>query len=240
MNAIILLVILIGLNAMFAATEIAVISMNDVKLRKMADDGDKRAKRLVSLTVQPAKFLATIQVAITLANLLQSAVAAESFADVIVAKFIAMGVTISPMILKVVSVVVITLILAYFTLVFGELVPKRVAMKKSEGIALGMSGILYWVAKIFAPIVWLLTVSTNCILKLLRINPEEEESEVTEESIRMMLAEGKEKGTIQLRKMSSFRISLNLTILRPKNYALTEEMSNGWIWPTILRSGKRR
>ena len=196
MNAIILLVILIGLNAMFAATEIAVISMNDVKLRKMADDGDKRAKRLVSLTVQPAKFLATIQVAITLANLLQSAVAAESFADVIVAKFIAMGVTISPMILKVVSVVVITLILAYFTLVFGELVPKRVAMKKSEGIALGMSGILYWVAKIFAPIVWLLTVSTNCILKLLRINPEEEESEVTEESIRMMLAEGKEKGTI--------------------------------------------
>ena len=197
MNAIILLVILIGLNAMFAATEIAVISMNDVKLRKMADDGDKRAKRLVSLTVQPAKFLATIQVAITLANLLQSAVAAESFADVIVAKFIAMGVTISPMILKVVSVVVITLILAYFTLVFGELVPKRVAMKKSEGIALGMSGILYWVAKIFAPIVWLLTVSTNCILKLLRINPEEEESEVTEESIRMMLAEGKEKGTIQ-------------------------------------------
>ena len=161
MNAIILLVILIGLNAMFAATEIAVISMNDVKLRKMADDGDKRAKRLVSLTVQPAKFLATIQVAITLANLLQSAVAAESFADVIVAKFIAMGVTISPMILKVVSVVVITLILAYFTLVFGELVPKRVAMKKSEGIALGMSGILYWVAKIFAPIVWLLTVSTK-------------------------------------------------------------------------------
>ncbi len=192
MNAIILLVILIGLNAMFAATEIAVISMNDVKLRKMADDGDKRAKRLVSLTVQPAKFLATIQVAITLANLLQSAVAAESFADVIVAKFIAMGVTISPMILKVVSVVVITLILAYFTLVFGELVPKRVAMKKSEGIALGMSGILYWVAKIFAPIVWLLTVSTNCILKLLRINPEEEESEVTEESIRMMLAEERE------------------------------------------------
>lgn len=95
MNAIILLVILIGLNAMFAATEIAVISMNDVKLRKMADDGDKRAKRLVSLTVQPAKFLATIQVAITLANLLQSAVAAESFADVIVAKFIAMGVTFS-------------------------------------------------------------------------------------------------------------------------------------------------
>lgn len=196
MNAIILLAVLIGLNAMFAATELAVISMNDVKLRKMADDGDKRAKRLVSLTVQPAKFLATIQVAITLASLLQSAVAAESFADAIVAKFIAMGVSVSPMILKAASVVVITMILAYFTLVFGELVPKRVAMKKSEGIALGMSGILYAVAKIFAPIVWLLTASTNCILRLLRIDPNEEESEVTEESIKMMLAEGKEKGTI--------------------------------------------
>lgn len=197
MNAVILLVILIGVNAMFAATEIAVISMNDVKLKNMADAGDKRAVRLINLTVQPAKFLATIQVAITLASLLQSAVAAESFADAIVAELVAAGVGISPMILKAVSVIAITLILAYFTLVFGELVPKRVAMKKSEGIALGMSGILYWVAKIFAPIVWLLTASTNLILRLLHINPEEEDNEVTEESIRMMLAEGKEKGTIQ-------------------------------------------
>ena len=197
MSALLLLAVLIGVNAMFAATEIAVISMNDLKLKNMAEAGDKRAARLVNLTVQPAKFLATIQVAITLASLLQSAVAEESFADAIVAKLIAAGVGVSPIILKAGSVIVITLILAYFTLVFGELVPKRVAMKKSEGIALGMSGTLYWVAKIFAPIVWLLTSSTNLILRLLRINPEEEDNEVTEESIRMMLAEGKEKGTIQ-------------------------------------------
>ncbi len=197
MNAIILLLILIGLNAMFAATEIAVISVNDVKLKKMAEDGDKRSRRLVDLTRQPARFLATIQVAITLASLLQSAVAAESFADLIVFKLVQAGIEVSPVILKGVAVVVITLILSYFTLVFGELVPKRVAMKKSEGIALGMSGILYWVAKIFAPIVWLLTVSTNGILRLLHIDPNEEDSDVTEESIRMMLAEGKEKGTIQ-------------------------------------------
>ncbi len=197
MNAVILLLLLIGLNAVFAATEIAVISMNDVKLKKMAEEGNKKAVRLVALTDQPARFLATIQVAITLASLLQSAVAAETFADLIVIKLMAAGVAISPAVLKAAAVVVITLILAYFTLVFGELVPKRVAMKKSEGIALGMSGILYFVAKIFAPIVWLLTVSTNFILRLLRINPEEEDSTVTEESIKMMLAEGKEKGVIQ-------------------------------------------
>ncbi len=197
MNAVILLLILIGLNAVFAATEIAVISMNDVKLKKMAEEGNKKAVRLVTLTEQPARFLATIQVAITLAGLLQSAVAAETFADLIVIRLIEAGVAISPAVLKAAAIIVITLILAYFTLVFGELVPKRVAMKKSEGIALGMSGALYFVAKIFAPIVWLLTASTNFILRLLRINPEEEDSTVTEESIKMMLAEGKEKGVIQ-------------------------------------------
>jgi putative hemolysin len=197
MNAIILLIILIALNAMFAATEIAVISMNDVKLKNMAEGGDKRAIRLVNLTEQPARFLSTIQVAITLASLLQSAVAAETFADQIVDKLLDAGVSIAPGVLHGVSIVVITLILSYFTLVFGELVPKRVAMKKTELIALGMSGILYGVAKAFAPIVWLLTKSTNGILRILRINPEEEDSSVTEESIKMMLAEGKEKGVIQ-------------------------------------------
>lgn len=129
--------------------------------------------------------------------MLQSAVAAETFADQIVDKLLDAGVSIAPGVLHGVSIVVITLILSYFTLVFGELVPKRVAMKKTELIALGMSGILYGVAKAFAPIVWLLTKSTNGILRILRINPEEEDSSVTEESIKMMLAEGKEKGVIQ-------------------------------------------
>ena len=196
MNAIILLVLLIAMNAMFAATEIAVISMNDVKLKNMADNGDKRAIRLVNLTEQPARFLSTIQVAITLASLLQSAVAAETFADKIVTRLVEAGVSISPSVLNGIAIVVITVILSYFTLVFGELVPKRVAMKKTDAISLGMSGILTAVAKAFAPIVWLLTKSTNAILRLMRINPEEEDSTVTEESIRMMLAEGKEKGTI--------------------------------------------
>ncbi|MBQ9961615.1 MAG: HlyC/CorC family transporter [Firmicutes bacterium] len=196
MDAFILLIILIAVNAAFAAAEIAVISMNDTKMKKMADSGDKRAQRLIALTDQPAKFLSTIQVAITLASLMQSAFAAENFAGPLVKWLVNMGVNVPEEALKTVSIMVITVVLAYFTLVFGELVPKRVAMKKTEGIALGMSGVLYWVAKICAPIVWFLTLSTNLCLKILRINPKEEDSAVTEEEIRMMLAEGKEKGTI--------------------------------------------
>ena len=119
MNALLLLIVLIALNAMFAATEIAVISMNDVKLKNMAEDGDKRAKRLVTLTDQPTKFLSTIQVAITLASLLQSAVAADTFADQIVQKLVEAGVTISPSVLNGLSTIVITIILPYFTLFFG-------------------------------------------------------------------------------------------------------------------------
>ncbi len=192
----ILQVVLIALNAIFASAEIAVISMNETKLKKMAADGDKRAKRLAILTEQPAKFLATIQVAITLAGMLSSAYAAESFADPLVAMLVVANVGIPERILKSVCVLLITMILAYFNLVFGELVPKRVAMKKSEALALGLSGLLRGVSRIFAPLVWLLTMSTNAILRLVGIDPEDDDEEVSEEEIRMMLEAGNEKGTI--------------------------------------------
>ncbi len=195
-KALILQVVLIALNAIFASAEIAVISMNETKLKKMAADGDKRAKRLSVLTEQPAKFLATIQVAITLAGMLSSAFAAESFADPLVEMLVASNIGIPETILKSVCVLLITTILAYFNLVFGELVPKRVAMKKSETLALGLSGLLRGVSRIFAPLVWLLTISTNAILRLAGIDPEDDEEEVSEEEIRMMLEAGNEKGTI--------------------------------------------
>ncbi len=194
MGPLILQVILISLNAIFASAEIAVISMNDTKLQRMAKDGDTRAKRLVSLTEQPAKFLATIQVAITLAGLLGSAFAAENFAGVLVDAM--KGTGISEAVLETFAVFAITLVLAYFNLVFGELVPKRVAMKKAEGMALGMSGMLTGVSKFFAPLVWLLTASTNGILKMMGIDPKDEEEIVSEEEIYMMLEVGNEKGTI--------------------------------------------
>lgn len=192
----ILQVVLIALNAIFASAEIAVISMNDTKLQKMAKEGDVRARRLVTLTEQPTKFLSTIQVAITLAGLLGSAFAAENFAGALVAMMQETGVGISTAVLETFAVFVITLVLAYFNLVFGELVPKRVGMKKAEGLALSISGMLTMVSKFFAPLVWLLTVSTNGILKLLGINPEDEDETVSEEEIYMMLEVGAEKGTI--------------------------------------------
>lgn len=196
LGAVILQVVLIALNAVFASAEIAVISMNETKLNTMADEGNKRAVKLVRLTRQPARFLATIQVAITMAGLLGSAFAAENFAGPVVDLLIRMGIHVPERVMRSVVVILITLILAYFNLVFGELVPKRIAMKKADSLAMGMSNMLYGVSKIFAPLVFLLTVSTNGILRLMGIDPEEQEEQVSEEEIRMLLNTGKKQGTI--------------------------------------------
>ena len=193
---ILLQVILIALNAVFACAEIAVISMNDAKLAKMAADGDKRAIRLVRLTSQPARFLATIQVAITLSGFLGSAFAAENFSGGLVEWLIGLGVTIPRSTLEAIAVVVITIVLSYFTLIFGELVPKRVAMRKAETLALGMSALISVIATLFKPIVWFLTASTNGVLRLIGIDPNAEDEEVNEEEIRMLVDVGSEKGVI--------------------------------------------
>ncbi len=194
---ILLQVLLIMLNAVFAAAEIAIISMNDAKLAAMAAKGNKKAMRLARLTSTPAKFLATIQVAITLSGFLGSAFAADNFAAKLVDGLLALGVPESAKsALNSVSVIIITLVLSYFTLVFGELVPKRVAMKKAESLALGFSGLISFISKVFAPVVWFLTASTNGMLRLLGIDPNEQEESVSEEEIRMMVDAGSENGTI--------------------------------------------
>ena len=193
---ILLQIILIGCNAVFACAEIAIISINDNKLAKMAWEGDKRAKRLVNLTEQPARFLATIQVTITLSGFLGSAFAAENFSDPIVKWIENMGMPIGQETIDTIVVVFITIILSYFTLVFGELVPKRVAMRKAEPLALAMSGLISGIAKIFSPLVSFLTLSTNLMLRLLGIDPSEEDDEVSEEEIRMMVDVSSEKGAI--------------------------------------------
>ena len=189
-------VVLIALNAVFACAEIAVLSMNEAKLLKLVAEGNKNAKRLERLTNQPAKFLATIQVAITLSGFLGSAFAADNFSDGIVDWLIELGVSIPRATLDTFAVVLITLILSYFTLIFGELVPKRIAMRKTEQIALGLSGLIAAISKLFAPIVWLLSISTNGVLRLLGIDPNQVDEQVGEEEIRMMVDAGSEKGTI--------------------------------------------
>ena len=193
---IILQIVLIALNAIFASAELAVLSINETKLERMAEEGNKRAKRLFKLTREPAKFLATIQVAITLSGFLGSAFAADGFSEPLVDWILSLGVNIPRTTLDSIAVVVITLILSYFTLVFGELVPKRVAMKKAESLGLGISGLVSGISVVFRPIVWFLSVSTNAVLRLLGIDPNEADEQVNEEDILMMVDAGSEKGAI--------------------------------------------
>jgi len=196
LTEIFVLVILVIMNAFFAASEIALISLNDNKIRLMAEDGDKKAKILNNLLKEPSKFLATIQIGITLAGFLASAFASETFAEPLVKLLVATGIPVPEAWLKTASMLVITIILSYFTLVLGELVPKRIAMKKAEPIARFVASPLRALAAFTAPFVKLLTASTNFFVRLFGVDPEADEEQVTEEEIRMMVDVGEEKGTI--------------------------------------------
>ncbi|MDY3817371.1 MAG: hemolysin family protein [Candidatus Limiplasma sp.] len=190
--------LLILINAFFAATETSVVSLNENKIRKQADDGDLKAKQLLKMIESPTRFLSTIQVCITLSGFLASAFASDSFAALLVGLFVNAGFTlISPAALHTICVILITLVLSYFMIVLGELVPKRVALQNPEKTASFACGTIRVVSKIFSPLVWLLSASTNGVLRLLRINPNEASEEVTEEEIRMMVDMGSETGAIE-------------------------------------------
>lgn len=197
---ILFLIILIAINAFFAASEIALISLNDNKIKLMAEDGNKKALQLTNLLSEPSRFLATIQIGITLAGFLASAFAAESFADPLVNIFKKYNFPLSESMLKITTVTIITIILAYFTLVLGELVPKRVAMKKSEAIAFFVVNPLTILSKITHPFVKFLTASTNFCVRLFGIDPHSIDDDITEEEIRMMVDVGEEKGAIDERE----------------------------------------
>lgn len=190
---------LILLNAFFAMTEIAVISLSPAKLRKMAEDGDKTAPKLLKLVEEPAGFLSTIQIGITLAGFLGSAFAAENFSDVLVNwLYNDLGFqTIPAGVLDTLAVIVITIILSYFTLVLGELTPKRIAMQKPLEVAKLSCGVVSALAVVMRPVIWLLSASTNGLLRLLHMKVEAEEETVTEEEIRMMVDLGEARGAIE-------------------------------------------
>lgn len=193
----IILFLLIFLNAFFAASEIALISLNENRIKLSADKGDKKAQLLIALLDEPSRFLATIQIGITLAGFLASAFASEAFAGRLVDILHSLGITVSAGVLKPIAVFFITLILAYFTLVLGELVPKRMAMQRSEQIARFSVRALTILSYIAAPFVKLLTISTNFFIKVLGGDPNADEENVTEEEIRIMVDVGEQKGTIQ-------------------------------------------
>lgn len=189
-------VILIALNAFFAATEIAVISLNGQKIKALADDGDKKAVKILKIIEDPTKFLSTIQVGITLAGFLGSAFAADSFADALAEMLISkFGVTAGlANVIQTGSVIIVTLILSYFTLVLGELVPKRVAMKNKEKLARSFCGVVSTLSIILRPVIWFLTISTNAVLRLVGIDPNEKEEAVSEEDIVTLLDAGADEG----------------------------------------------
>ena len=196
LTQIIVLVILILFNAYFAATEIAFISLNDAKIEKEAKEGNKKAKNILKMLKSPSKFLATIQIGITLAGFLSSAFASDAFADKLAPILNSWMPFLSLDTWRGIAIVLITIILSFFTLVFGELVPKRLAMKYYEKISYATIGVIRGISLVTAPFVKLLTFSTNMISKLFGVGEAEEEV-VTEEEIKMMIDEGEEKGTIE-------------------------------------------
>ncbi len=191
--------ILIFVNAIFACSEMAVVSLNEKKMEKLSEDGNKKASKLLKMLRNPDRFLSTIQISITLAGFLASAFAADNIASrLTVWLYKDVGFTsIGLPALDTICVVLITIILSYFTLILGELVPKRIAMKNPEKVAMRLCSIVGFFAVIFRPAVWFLSVSTNLVLKMLRIDPKHTEEEVTEEEIRLMVESSEEDGNIQ-------------------------------------------
>ena len=193
-----LLLLLIIINAFFAMSEIAIISLNDTKIKHLAEEGDKKAKQIVKLTANSSAFLSTIQIGVTLAGFLTSASASQNFATMLTEKIAAIpGNPVPQSVISALSVIIITIIMSYFSLVLGELAPKRIAMQIPEKVSYKVVGILLGFSKITKPFVKFLSVSTNGVVRLFGFDPNADEENVTEEEIRMMVDAGEEKGVIE-------------------------------------------
>lgn len=232
MTQLMVLIVLIFLNAFFAAAEIAFISLNDMKIEKEAKEGNKKAKVIRKMIKNPSKFLATIQIGITLAGFLSSAFASDAFADDLAPILANIFPMFSVVVWEKISIIIITMILSYFTLVFGELVPKRIAMKYYEKLAYASIGIIRFISVCTAPFVKLLTFSTEIVSKIFGVSEEEEEV-VTEEEIRMMIDVSEQKGSINkdekemIENVFEFndRVVSEIMIPRTEIYALDINMS---------------
>lgn len=231
-GSIIILIILILINAFFASAEIAFISLNDAKIDIQAKEGNKNAKKIQNMLKNPSKFLATIQIGVTLAGFLSSAFASDTFADKLAPVLNTWLPSLSISTWKSISIIIITIILSYFTLVFGELVPKRIAMKYYEKVSFASIGVIKTISVITAPFVKFLTFSTNIVSKLFGVTGEEEDN-VTEEEIRMMVDVGEEKGTIEeeekemINNVFEFNDKFVSEIMVPRNkiFALDVDMT---------------
>ena len=188
----IVIVALTGINAFFSSAEMAIVSINKNKLKILVEEGNKKAIMLENLMKEPSKFLSTIQVGITLAGFFASASAATGLSQYLSIYLRKLGIPYSGQI----SMILITFVLSYITLVFGELIPKRIALKSSEKIALSSVGTIVTVSKIFSPFVKFLTFSTNIVLTALKMKEDNIEEKVSKEELRSLVEVGREHGII--------------------------------------------
>lgn len=215
---ILLQVILILVNAFFASTELAVMQLSANKLRRQAEEGDRSAPRILRLVESPNNFLSTIQVGITMAGFLASAFAADNFAGPLANwLYYDMHLTaLSFSTYNTISIIIITLLLAYFTLVFGELVPKQIALHNPYKVAKITTGVIASLSVLLKPVVKLLSISTKGVLRLIGIKSDYSEETVTEDEIRMLVDVGHETGAIEAeeKQMIDNVFELDKTIAR--------------------------
>ena len=188
----IIIIVLTGINAFFSSAEMAIVSINRNKLKILVEEGNKKAIMLENLMKEPSKFLSTIQVGITLASFFASASAATGLSQYLSIYLGKLKIPYSSHI----SMILITFLLSYITLVFGELIPKRIALRSSEKTALASVGIIVMVSKIFSPFVKFLTFSTNVILTVLKMKEDNIEEKVSKEELRSLVEVGREHGII--------------------------------------------
>ena len=189
---IVIIIILTGINAFFSSAEMAIVSLNKNKLKILIEDGNKKAILLDNLLQEPSKFLSTIQVGITLAGFFASASAATGLSQYLSGALQPLNIPYSNQI----SMILITFLLSYVTLVFGELIPKRIALRNSEKIALSSVGVVVFISRLFSPFVKFLTFSTNLVLTILKMKEDNIEEKVSKEELRSLVEVGKEHGVI--------------------------------------------
>ena len=236
--------VLTAINAFFASAEMAIVSVNKSKVKQLSKEGNSKAKLLEKLMEDPSNFLSTIQIGITLAGFFSSASAATGISEY-------MSNILAPLNIayyKEMSMIIVTLILSYFTLVFGELVPKRIALKKAEKIALFSVKPVYVLSKITKPFIKLLSLSTLIVLKLTGNNDEDIEEKVTEEEIRSLISQSQEEGSIEddekemIDGVFSFNDKMAREIMTPRNdiFAIDIEDNIDDILEKVLESGYTR
>lgn len=241
---IVLIAVLTLVNAFFASAEMAVVSVRKDKIRKLIEQGNKKAKTLAKLTKEPTKFLSTIQVAITLAGYLSSATAGSQLSGSVVLLFSKININMK----ESVAMIIVTLILSFFSLVFGELVPKRIALKNPEKVALSSAGVINGLMFFTSPFVKLLSGSTNIVLRLLGQKKQTEEEKVSEDEIRSMIVTGHIEGLINEDEKDMFdsifkfddKIAESIMTPRTNLFALNVEKSVHLSLKQIINEGYSR